>query len=383
MYEMKTGLIFFGILLSNLLFYSCKDEIDSPNLQPCEEVVEGWAIHTSTFPEVPAQRDLFFLDDQIGYTTGNAGTILKTFDGGQNWTILHSYLTETGYNPDAATDAILQAVCFINDSIGFAGGDGENDYFNDVYTDAVFLKTSDGGVTWNKTYLDGIEEIEDLVFFDSQNGIGLFTIEVANQLWRRQILISQDGGIQWSPVPFPNSKLESLEFVTMPSRIMVIAENNERKDELLFTTDHGLTWQSKELPGENCSTIYFMDDQFGFAYCYPKTFDNSFFQTKDGGETWTEIETPFSGWDVIHFSSPMEGFVIAPVYEYIQSGWEGFDVLVSFEGYQTFDGGSTWTKSEVYPDCNYDGHYFGLTRSSSTHLLYILDYPSFHRFEKL
>ena len=68
------------------------------------------------------QNDIFFPSDQIGYSVGNAGSIMRTINGGTSWEVIqHYYLPEEGINKLAPTKAILESVYFINDSIGFAG----------------------------------------------------------------------------------------------------------------------------------------------------------------------------------------------------------------------------------------------------------------------
>lgn len=55
----------------------------------CNEIIDGWNLNSYEFPKTQAQRDLFFLNEEVGFSMGNAGTILNTLNGGQSWQFLH------------------------------------------------------------------------------------------------------------------------------------------------------------------------------------------------------------------------------------------------------------------------------------------------------
>lgn len=370
---MKTFKLYLILFTLSHLFLACKDDIDQSNppvsIVACDDIIPGWNLSSFDFPKTQAQRDFYFLNEQVGFSVGNAGSILKTTDGGQTWKIIHySYSSETGYNHDAVTDAELDAVYFANDSVGFTGGDGENDYFDHIFTDAVLMKTRDGGATWTKQYLDGVDEVKDLIFFDELNGIGLFEIK---DTFEYQIRFTSDGGDHWIQIAMPEVSILSHTFVTSPSKTMVVAENSQRAKELWSTSDHGLSWQSTGLPGENVGPIYFVNDEIAFADCTPTNFPDGNYYTRDGGATWIEIETPFYSWSIMHFRNELEGFVINPVYGEMSGGGEITFFIKAFDGYQTLDGGATWTKTVVEGNCKFHG----LDYSPSKNKLYILDYP--------
>ena len=377
---MKTYRSYFILVALGLIQLSCKDDMDmeTPVLE-CNEILVGWNLTSYAFPETPAQRDLFFLSNEVGFSVGNVGIILQTLNGGQSWKYLHAaYSQEAGYIDDAVTDAMLYCIYFINDSVGFVGGDDEDDYFDGTFTDAVFLRTRDGGKSWTKVYLEGISKVNDLIFFDELNGIGLFYLEDADYNHRYQVRTTTDGGYHWTEVVLPESTLLSRSFVTSPSKVMVVAENNLNINELWSSGDMGMTWQSTSLPGKNFSSIYFINDMVGLADCTSKDFANSIYQTRDGGATWVELETPFYGWSLIHFNSELEGFVINPVYDYIEGGGELHAYISSFEGYQTYDGGSSWDRKEVRGSCGFEGLHYSPSNSN----LYFLDNQVFFRLEK-
>lgn len=79
-------------------------------------------------------QSVYFINSNTGFIVGQNSTVWKTTDGGKQWKLKH--ISTYGY---------LLSVFFVNDRIGYIGGDGG------------FLKTDDGGQNW-KTILQ-IEEI--------------------------------------------------------------------------------------------------------------------------------------------------------------------------------------------------------------------------------
>jgi len=74
--------------------------------------------------------DLYFLNENIGWAVGTGGAILKTTDGGNDWSLLSTTVNE-----------FLQSVYFVNDSIGWTVG-------YKPYFVSVLKKTTDGGNSW-------------------------------------------------------------------------------------------------------------------------------------------------------------------------------------------------------------------------------------------
>ena len=77
-------------------------------------------------PQGNLLESVFFTDSNTGYAVGNAGTILKTADGGVTWSIYSSGPINQ-----------LNSVFFTDANTGFAAGTGS--------TGDLILKTSDAG----------------------------------------------------------------------------------------------------------------------------------------------------------------------------------------------------------------------------------------------
>ena len=156
-----------------------------------------------------------FLNDNVGYITGNKGLILKTINSGRNW-----YKTKT------TSDEIIFDLSFFNDKIGFAVGwngtvlstkdGGENwsrfdgadtdnylksiDLNRDGYGlivggDGTILRTSDFGASWDKTKLNSTGGFQKVRFISENNSIVIGS--------RGTILISKDKGETWELVDSP------------------------------------------------------------------------------------------------------------------------------------------------------------------------------------
>ena len=84
----------------------------------------GWFQQNSTSSEW--LRSVSFANSSTGWTVGNAGTILKTTNGGSNW-----------FQQVSGTSQGLWAVNFFNTGTGWACG-----------FSGVLLKTTNGGLNW-------------------------------------------------------------------------------------------------------------------------------------------------------------------------------------------------------------------------------------------
>jgi len=94
----------------------------------------------------------------VAYTVGDAGTILKTADGGNTWVAQVS-----------GTNQNLRSVYFTSATTGFAVGDN-----------GTTLQTNDGGTTWTQVVIDPTNTINyrDIRFFNSQFGFASGVIQL-------------------------------------------------------------------------------------------------------------------------------------------------------------------------------------------------------------
>lgn len=200
--------------------------ISSEDLLKSSDGGHSWT-RDSTLGKV---KDVFFLNDSIGWTYG-AGGVYKTEDGGDSW---YSYSTElkdlrslyfiddsTGWavgemgfitkytlndgweTLPAVTDLPLKKVLFIGRNNGWiSGGYMSNDSFI-----PIFLKTIDGGETWEK--IPGIKFLMNDFYFDTRN----HGWAVGEDNYNGVILETFNGGSEWEVVKNTPERLNSLTII--------------------------------------------------------------------------------------------------------------------------------------------------------------------------
>ncbi len=114
--------------------------------------------------------DVFFVNDQIGFVSGESGTILKTTDAGATWTNL---------NTGVSNSVNLASLYFLNENEGFAVGDA-----------STIIHTIDGGVNWSDYNTNASANFRDIIFWNENDGI---ILGGSNGVY----LLTSDGGTTW------------------------------------------------------------------------------------------------------------------------------------------------------------------------------------------
>lgn len=128
----------------------------------------------------------FPIGTDIGYVVGTAGTILKTTNGGTDWTPLTS-----------GTNAPLNSVFFTDNQTGFVVGNG-----------GIALKTTNGGGEWQTMNVGTNADLVTVQFLG--NGVGYIATAGVN------VLKSTDWGETWvsHSIPVPTANIRALLFPT-------------------------------------------------------------------------------------------------------------------------------------------------------------------------
>jgi len=263
-----------------------------------------------------------FVDQDNGYAfndiTGNGVPetfFMKTTDGGVSW--------------ERAGDLsfYLGASCFLNKDTGFVAANLAGISLN---------KTTDGGAHWTslETGYDDSGEHMMIKFFDVENGfIG----------WYDHLIRTTDGGDTWTEVETGINygfDFKDLEYVTLDT--IFVGWNYQTKS-ILRSTDGGETWETIVIEGLiSANDLFFLNNQTAFLACY-----NQIFKSTDGGSTWSPVvmnnANPIN---ILSLSFPTPGVGYA-------SGSGSYENML-----KTTDGGNTWNPLETNVSSALNNVYF-------------------------
>ena len=199
----------------------------------------------------------------VGYAIGDAGTALRTDDGGETWLGL---ATGTSQN--------LQRVQVVTrDVVIILGGDG-----------CVVRRSDDGGRTFRKIYvlaeISCPEPVAAVHFVDPstgylflRNGNVLRTTD-AGETFSRQTAVPGTQGSTGGGNAVPADAM----FATPDAGLVFIANTNIA----YRTTDAGISWtQEKDVDTGSVQRVRRLDGKTAFAFG-----PDTLLRTTDGGETW-------------------------------------------------------------------------------------------------
>jgi photosystem II stability/assembly factor-like uncharacterized protein len=246
----------------------------------------GWEVYND-FSNV---QSIKFTNVNTGWASGNTGMIMKTSNGGNNWTYQANpstgnlnniavlspnvcIITGTGgeilrtsnggavWTRIVSSAANVYSICFFDYNNGW------------ISADSSMLKTTDSGLNW--ITISGFpKSFVQLKFFSAVNGIALSS---AGSFCK-----TSNGGINWSEISLPYPEMKYFSF---PDEMTGYCTGNLR---VLKTTNGGITWTS----------VYFTNaDWYGFEFLnantgYGADANRKIFKTTDGGLNWSE---KFSG----------------------------------------------------------------------------------------
>ncbi|MEO8447020.1 MAG: YCF48-related protein [bacterium] len=110
-------------------------------------------------PTTKTLKKITFINVNTGWMTGDSGAIIKTTNAGDNWLVQDSKITND-----------IHAHFFLNERIGWALA-WEVNFGIDTYPGTIILRTSDGGNNWtNALYADTNYYLSTVYFLDSLRG---------------------------------------------------------------------------------------------------------------------------------------------------------------------------------------------------------------------
>lgn len=255
----------------------------------------GWFLQNSGTTQF--QRSVYFTDVNTGYVCGVNGYMLKTTNGGNNWS--NQFITSLG----------IYSVYFTSASTGITGGGSGNIFkttnsgtnwivqtfgtgpgifsihFPDVNTGYVagandlVRKTTDAGSNW-VTLSMGVGTTTSIFFTDANTG---YRTRVEGGTGR--VDKTTNGGFIWTNSTFINSiYLGAIRFVDMNTGYAVGESGTVRK-----TTNAGGSWlaQSTGSTSHILYSVYFIDAATGYAVGAGLNLSTLIVKTTNGGNNWT------------------------------------------------------------------------------------------------
>ena len=268
-------------------------------------------------PPHKTYRGVDFVSVTSGWAVGDAGTIIRTVDGGLSWTV---QISGTAQN--------LNAVSFADATHGWAVGDG-----------GTIVATSNGGTTWTTQTSNVGENLVAVSFADASHGCA-----VGSNL---AVVWTADGGATWTPsVAVPPQQFDSrLTGVYMEDATHVVVSGYylDFMDAWLWgfvesTADGGASWQNAILqPHWQAFDHNFSDANHGWTlgqFTYPYSWEPLLFVTTDGCATWGMVRPGKALLNATFFDDV--AFADA------SHGW----VTAAGSIAATTDGGATWAKQD-------------------------------------
>jgi len=250
--------------------------------------------------------DIFFINSSTGWCCGQAGSILKTTNGGADWQ----------YYPIKMPEAI-QGIHFINENTGFAGS-------WDWGTTGKILKTTNGGVNFTIIKQISNNGCSDVYFSDNNNGWVAGTYG--------KIFFTSNGGNNWvEQATVSSSDITRLCFLNSNTGYASCWDGK-----ILKTTDKGTNWTLLySETGKIFYSVYFLDYSTGFITGY----NGLLYRTSNGGINWQNLSS----------SSTYGNYVMDVKFIDLNTGWLATGNSGSSKDiFKTTNGGLNWIKQNVY-----------------------------------
>lgn len=234
---------------------------------------------------------VYMIDAQTGWICGDAGTLLRTTNGGQNWVQVNVTVND------------LNSIAFFDDNTGIAAGDN-----------GTIIRTTNMGQSW-AVMSSGTSEQFRKVAVDA---FGNFFAAGDNGLFA----VSADNGATWQVKS--SGTLTRLRSITASGSGNVWVAGDDGT--IRFSSNSGDTWtaQSSGILNDDLHDIQFVNGLTGFA----AGSSSNFIFTSDGGQTWVSRNSGiFFGMNGIYF----------------QNSNVGWGVSIAGTIFFTTDAGLSWT----------------------------------------
>lgn len=296
--------------------------------------IEGWACgwskiyHTENAGQNWAEQDhpsclgdltdVYFINPDTGWIVGTYKIVLKTTDGGENWTKIMNNIYQEG---------CFKRVEFYDHLHGCAVGDLMTAYPHQGFA----MVTDDGGLTWTETTPEGCEWLTDVTYYSD---MCVWACGYDGGLYR-----SLDGGNTWFDMYYGSDSFKSIHFYNQNDGILL------ESHEVRLTFDAGATWDSVAYIDEGFYSSYDAMMSWEEYKVAAVGYNGIMSRSLDGGSTWESmchgLRIYFSE---IGFFDRFNGMVIGY--------YSNQHSLV-----RTYDGGYTWEYDTLVENSPFDDMY--------------------------
>ncbi len=241
---------------------------------------------TGSVMSTPTGRTLWgvsFTNELVGIAVGDAGTIIRTTDGGTSWTAQSS-----------GTRNHLYGVSIIGATGTTVGQSG------------TILRTTNSGAKWTSQNSGTTKNLRGVFFRDANTGT---VVGDGGTLLR-----TADGGATWIMQPIgTTNRLNGVFFPTASVGTIV----GWGYGTILQTIDGGVNWIGRVSGGEYVALygVFFSDIANGWTVGHRTVGGQTMarvLHTTDGGQSWWDQETGISPWflDGVSFASTENGIAV-------------------------------------------------------------------------
>ncbi len=189
-------------------------------------------------PTSEAMKSVHFISTTVGWAAGENGNIIKTIDGGNNWTLLNSGTSET-----------LRAIYFVDANNGWAAGD-----------QGTIVATTNGGSNWQPQSSGVSNTLTGMEFVSSTTGwiVGL-----------NNTILKTSTGTSWSAQTNQGGSMWGLSILSTTNGWSAGDFNSVQGSPRLLKTTNGTSWTNSYNSGVSTFTgfndIQFTDANTGWV----------------------------------------------------------------------------------------------------------------------
>ncbi|HMR40448.1 MAG TPA: T9SS type A sorting domain-containing protein [Ignavibacteria bacterium] len=239
-------------------------------------------------------RNVFFINNNTGWISGDSGFIARTDNGGENWTVQPTNLSEQ-----------IQDFFFVNDRLGWALA-WEVSPDSSEYYGTKILKTTNGGINWTVTMYSEPNIFMNAVYFiDSVKGF-----LAGSPL---TIVYTLNSGERWFPADTDTSLAAGFPVVNLKFTDSLngyaCGGFRDIAGSMWRTSNGGFNWKGTIVGPEPLNDIFIFSPQKAIAAGGDFEYGSSTVRTSNGGLNWLydtlgtfgvasaiDFRTPYNGW---------------------------------------------------------------------------------------